>query len=835
MTRQNRYDPPQPHVSWRETYGDELASIQARRRSVFPHDPSHSAQSPRPEHLADLVGLALSGGGIRSATFCLGVLQGLAERGILKHVDYLSTVSGGGYIGAWFLALVSRVPGIDAAIEMITPASESRMKHSRADSSASPDTDGSPIEHLRAFSNYLAPKAGFFTLDIWALIALFVCNLVVAQLSWVPLVVFGMLVLQMIATLLGPEVTGFVVLAVPAIAAGLALLWVAMTSSLQRGNSLMNRENQALRGARLLMFAIVWIGLLGISIYGDNAVVWMLSWKSDLMKSGVLGSLLLSTLSSLFFGRSADFNGKSRAGLFERIAMFGPFVFLLGAGCLLSWVAALCLETSGSGSLPIADLGAVFRTNPAVCCVFGLAIVSILLSLRLNINDLSLNNLYANRLTRCYLGASRLHFNNSQAGFDSKDDIWLSDLAWHPPRADTAVTRGYALSDPPTKGTVANDTPVCQGPFPIINTTLNLAGDSNPATQERLAESFFMTPLAVGSTSLQSCRNYWNGQPRHGRLGRLIAISGAAANPNMGYHSSPGITALMTLFNIRLGWWLANPAGMRGMGDRPGSVLIWMLKELFGRTDAKADFINLSDGGHFDNLGIYELVRRHCRLIIAVDAEADPDGQFHGLGTVIRRCRNDFGVDIEIDVDPLRRSDTTGHSRQHAVVGTIRYPQVRDSHNRTMPCEGTLVYIKATLTGDESTDVLQYAQRHEEFPHEPTLDQFFSESQFESYRALGLHSIRKDLAVGHALDQEPFPGSVPPGSQDTVLETLETVLRRTWRQQSADEKADLQPSMPPFVSLRQLLRDEETLARIARYLGTTLTSELPGDNLPHAP
>jgi hypothetical protein len=145
------------------------------------------------------------------------------------------------------------------------------------------------------------------------------------------------------------------------------------------------------------------------------------------------------------------------------------------------------------------------------------------------------------------------------------------------------------------------------------------------------------------------------------------------------------------------------------------------------------------------------------------------------------------------------------------------------------------VYIKATLTGDESTDVLQYAQRHEEFPHEPTLDQFFSESQFESYRALGLHSIREALATGNAHYQEPLPGSAPQGSHHTVIETLETVLRRKGRPQSAAEKTDVQPSMPTFVSLRQLLHEEETLARIARYLGTTLTSELPGDNPPQVP
>jgi hypothetical protein len=289
----------------------------------------------------------------------------------------------------------------------------------------------------------------------------------------------------------------------------------------------------------------------------------------------------------------------------------------------------------------------------------------------------------------------------------------------------------------------------------------------------------------------------------------------------------------MTLFNIRLGWWLANPAGMRGMGDRPGSVLIWMLKELLGQTNAKADFINLSDGGHFDNLGIYELVRRHCRLIIAVDAEADPDGQFHGLGTVIRRCRNDFGVDIEIDVAPLRPNTETGHSRQHCVVGTIRYDQLGDSRQSNASCNGTLLYIRATMTGNETTDVLEYAQRHAEFPHEPTRDQFFSESQFESYRALGLHSLQEALCTGNARDQESFREASPVGSHHSIVQNLESVLQRRWLPQAGVANTELQTSLQPFAALRQLLREEDTLARIARHLGTERTWGMPAGNPPH--
>ena len=90
------------------------------------------------------------------------------------------------------------------------------------------------------------------------------------------------------------------------------------------------------------------------------------------------------------------------------------------------------------------------------------------------------------------------------------------------------------------------------------------------------------------------------------RLGTALSISGAAASPNMGYHSSPAVTFLMTVFNARLGWWLGNPAREKWCEPGPRSGF-YLFKELFGRTNANSKYIYLSDGGHFENLGVYEL------------------------------------------------------------------------------------------------------------------------------------------------------------------------------------------------------------------------------------
>jgi hypothetical protein len=146
--------------------------------------------------------------------------------------------------------------------------------------------------------------------------------------------------------------------------------------------------------------------------------------------------------------------------------------------------------------------------------------------------------------------------------------------------------------------------------------------------------------------------------------------------------------------------------------------------------------VYLSDGGHFENLGIYELVRRRCRFIIACDAGQDGAVTFGDLGNAIEKCRADFGVDIEIDLDQVRPAGGTRFSGSHCAIGTIGY----DRQNPNEPA-GTLLYLKSTLTGDEPADVLRYGSLNPLFPHQSTADQCFDESQFESYRALGEHII----------------------------------------------------------------------------------------------
>jgi len=181
-------------------------------------------------------------------------------------------------------------------------------------------------------------------------------------------------------------------------------------------------------------------------------------------------------------------------------------------------------------------------------------------------------------------------------------------------------------------------------------------------------------------------------------------------------------------------------------------------RELGSRLDEIAPWVNLSDGGHIENLAAIELLRRRCRFVIVGDAAADPKMFFGNLATLLRYARIDLGIEITIDLsemrlhdpvarlpreddDPLEVSARTSkplNSGRQFAIGRIRYP------NETT--EGYFLYFKSSCVGDEEEIIQQYRNTNPSFPHESTADQFFSEGQFEAYRALGYHMGKAALA-----------------------------------------------------------------------------------------
>ncbi|SEL08773.1 hypothetical protein SAMN05428989_1401 [Pseudoxanthomonas sp. GM95] len=455
--------------------------------------------------------------------------------------------------------------------------------------------------------------------------------------------------------------------------------------------------------------------------------------------------------------RSGDATSGSGRVL-DAVARVAPWVFLLGLLVLLSLAGQGVLQLLLRHADPLAPaapfthaalhdylvaLGGGARAHWLTIALLAAAAGAVwaLFGWAVNVNEFSLNAFYRNRLVRCYLGASNdARDPEPTTNFDVHDDLLLADLIDGPRLGRTRPL------------------------FPLIGTTLNLVATKQLDWQDRKGASFCLSPLfcgylppdsrpegrAIGDRKVRVAASALatpGGSPEAPdtpapppappdagtlaealSLGGAVAISGAAVSPNMGYHSSPAVTFLLTLFDTRLGWWLPNLAHRNpAKADATPFFGRWLIAELLGRTDDGGKYVHLSDGGHFENLGLYELVRRRCRFVLCVDAAADPSGVFSDLGNAVQKCRVDFGAEIELDTSPLRPGPE-GVAERSCAVGRITYAD---------GSVGTLLYLKPALTGLEPSDVQHYARSHPTFPHEPTIDQYFDEAQFESYRRLG--------------------------------------------------------------------------------------------------
>jgi hypothetical protein len=905
---------PEAKHSWRTVYDVELDELRTQR-SEWRIDPDAPVLEPtnwKPciknrwsrrivtgEDVSNLVGVAFSGGGIRSATFNLGVLQRLQELDLLRQVDYLSTVSGGGFIGSWLAGNVRRT----------------RYWMSRLTS-----WDKS-IEHLRSYSDYLAPHTGVLSADTWTMWGTWFRNAFLIQLNsflWLAALLVLVLVMEPVFQ---SAAQGSLKLVTPwALDLLLLLIGILVGSSLQElvkkpagprkpvGRLTATKEILAALFAWLGSFAIasiLWgqakalgehalsykdilfdygrswpasevslIALIGVTIFFLGNLWWIAyncfdvtrrvskieiaGWSAlAMVSSAAVSYLTLSGLVRLYGEFLSHSGGSCPEGLFSdfvycahadwfafafgpplamlavtisimifigfvgrdsedwvrewwsrygaKISMFGAGVLLLTlaavfaplwlnqflrahwwgtikAGAIVAWLGSVVSgliagksprtgsdagETSptlewvawiggllfvigavaGASTLVYSVLGNIIMDKPDLyfhninvfvssgyrvlwISLGSLVTLAFLCSWRFDLNIFGLNQFYRNRLVRCYLGATRWQPGKRRpqrfTTFDPDDDMPLSSL-----RATKKICRTCK------EKSICDDAAFCgesfRGPLPLINCTLNLGGSADLTIHSRQSASFLLSPFYCGAMRPNMGYVPTEEFDEGGiTLGQAVAVSGAAASPNMGYNTSPLVSVLLTLFNVRLGWWFPNPG--KAYNKHSQLDVLNLVGELVGIANEDGKFVNISDGGHFENLGIYELIRRRARVIIAGDAECDPGLTFGSLGNLVRICQTDFGAKIDIDVTSLRKQAKTGISRAHCAVGKITYSN---------GIAGYLIYIKASVTGDEDVGVEQYRSEHPTFPHESTANQFFAEEQFEAYRRLGDHNTER--------------------------------------------------------------------------------------------
>lgn len=826
----------------------ERERLKVRQAAVDP------AVDPPPDGTPRL-GVALSGGGIRSATFALGFFQGLASERLLRHVDYVSTVSGGGYFGAFLGRLFTRGSVRDSAdVERVL---------------AGGPAESAEVRWLREHGRYLAPTgsgdlllAGAVYLRNWVavqvVIATFVVLLLVAlQLPalaaeratpelwrwwadlraslapgalvlspYLPLaalvIVFGAAPIgwaywlvgrrhraplrEVVGLYLPPALLAAATIGVwlapgapppPALTAGavvavLTLVAAAVAAARYRSaGDARNGTSRWLKAALLAAAALLSIGAvdsIGATLYLGLGTGRMVAWVGGAVTGLAAAS---SVARRIVVAISPTGAGRPKASQ----ALIAGVAALVLVGVYLS-VLALAAQAAARGfpSPQTASAGGYLGT--ALLATLVLAVTVALLGGVVSfLNRSSHHALYMARLTRAYLGASNTARGHRQVLDPHPDDDAPLDVYY----AAAHHERGM--------------------PIHLVNMTINetIDGRSQVQQQDRKGTSFVVGPcgLSVGvrhhavftggdggpyvpgarvlvfPDAADEFRVFEYAPPAEGRayrggrlsLGGVVAISGAAFTTGLGYRTSLALSLLLGLANLRLGYWWDSGVST---GDRAKATPVPLARRLFAHLLPLPSYLlgellarfrgtawrhwYLSDGGHFENLGAYELIRRRLRWMLVLDAEADADYAFEGLANLVHKARVDFGAEIRfLDEAELDGFVPAPARAQFGPLASLRRPA--DPKRPGPPLSGRhfaladvafadgshgwLIYAKPSLTGDEPPDLVEYLTRHPAFPHEPTSDQFFDERQWESYRALGAH-LAKGLVAGNVDPARPW-------------------------------------------------------------------------------
>ena len=827
-----------------------------------------------------VTGLALSGGGIRSATMCLGILQGFAKGRWLRKFDIMSTVSGGGYIGGFLGRFYDRLrpdhPGDKEPRTTLHPADHIEQELTSQHSGI--------LSWLRRHGNYLAPQgSGDGRLNF----AVFLRNLLSVHLV-IGLALFAMFGLgnglrygvidplktsaglvfdcsdlpigHLISSWFGPFFSPWFLfvellilfLVVPRIVG----YWIVSQDQHEAFKAIPLTVLIVVSGVLLYMGVkdglqpeLVLSGLsLLTSVIQVELAWWRGSFREASMGSGTVETqrlrtrnyltydlglaLALTGIATAFFVIDALAHGLHQwqvAGSMTYAKAFAGLIAAILAAMPTARMLAGFLDDSSTGrpsafvrvlkrdivaglmaaalfSLPLVFYSfashAAFEggTNPGLGWM--LTIGAVLMTVAFThpsavtfVNRSSLSATYAARLARAYLGASNL-FRQRPAGANVTEVIDGDDVA---------SIRDYRPHE-------------ASGPLHLINMTLNQTVDreSQLAKRDRNGENLAVS--CIGMTVGEKWHSAWGDSVMHGaapnrkgpsrlnplgwtpgtkhplvdQLGRpadqvemlslrmWIALSGAAVDAGQGRATQLGTAVLMGLVNMRTGYWWDSGiahADRSGFPELPFTRRLLYLIPRFFTTQAlllyewvarypgpTERFWHVADGGYFENLGGYELVRRRIPRMIVCDGTADPEYQLEDLAELVRKVRIDFGAIIE-SFTPQNVLDYVPNALQNR-VGTLDDLAPKTKDGSSLPTSTThaallwvryaddlnqksvMLYLKASVTGDESADVEHYHTSHPEFPHEATEDQFFDEPQWESYRMLGEHMAVNLVTAG---------------------------------------------------------------------------------------
>ncbi|MEO0372770.1 MAG: patatin-like phospholipase family protein, partial [Pseudomonadota bacterium] len=666
--------------------GDRTAINTAETEEVNKRRSRVAGQALPPDTpVTNATGLAFSGGGIRSASFCLGVAQVLAEHSLLGKFDIMSSVSGGGYTAS-FLAR--------------------RLADGQERDVAAPDgPDTLPIRDVRQKASYL--DTGHLSQTLPRVVRLLAGMI----LNWsVPAALVAVLTILVYlfntgATAPWADWLWSKDLWVSAACAGLGLLvysWMPRSWS-----GLRNVLLWVLWGAAGFLFAC-WIVEIA---YTTDSLPFL---KTTDLQELTIGGLIAAGAAALpLASRVVPMLAKPWARKLGNVLVLAlAFVAIPFLGLIFAfWL----YELAGLSAVEVPLIG--YEVDGFRLVVIGTAFLFLTAVWRVDINWTGPHWLYRDSLGETF--------------------VKLPDLK--PEDKAKAVNKGEYRDNIP----ISELDPEGKAPYLLMNAVVNLPSSKLPGLHKRKGDFFLLSSRFCGSPVTEYAETKkWMSAGKEVDLSTAVATSGAAVAPQMALLNIAAARALLSFLNVRLGFWVKHPDKSTIIpGSTPGAVAL--LREMFAWfMNEHNAWMMLTDGAHLENSGVYELLRRRCRFIVAVDASADPGGKFETLITLARHARIDLGVEITPPIDELRTNAETGLSPAHGILCDITYPpcMVRGEKQKAV-----MLYIKTAITGNEEELVNAYHRANPDFPNQSTADQFFDEHQFEAYRQLGVHSAKSML------------------------------------------------------------------------------------------
>jgi hypothetical protein len=676
-------------------------------------------------------GMSFSGGGIRSAAFNLGVLQEMDLAGELDEIDYLTAVSGGSYIAGAHAILRSRAPA----------------------GAARPWARGTPEEeYLRNRTTYLAPGLVGKLDALWRLVRGLAANVtVIASVICVAGFLFGVAVLgphliRPVTDCLRKRYCSFVV---PG--------WVLWTMLVTGALAVLTGGIEVLRRSRhdnVTRFLQAWslrlviaLGIEAIFLLlapailtlvqnqrGIPAIVGTLAASWAGLLGGIAGAVGLSSLGFLrpVGAKPPPTGGSPQSpgpimGALKRLwdLIKGSVVKLIVAlvGPLLAFVLFLSFAFTGA-----------FRAGGFGWQATFIFAASVMIAVLLfgDLTNWSLHPFYKRRLSSVFALERTLLPDGSIVAREARYDDPIPFTKLSSTKPELIVCAAANVSDYGATPTNRHVTPF------------------------NFSRNEIYAGRVLGTTDMGRYEETNGKRARDISVPAAVAMSGAALSPSMGKMSRWYATFLLAVANVRLGVWLPNPravererSGGRRVRRRAGPF--YLLWELLGRNSYRHDYIYVTDGGHYENIGLVELLRRGCTEIYCFDASGDKVDTFNTFGEAIAIARSELGV--EISIDPFAMTPKAGDDdyvpRDH-VMGQIWFMGDREKGEPS----GRLILAKAGVTHSAPADVRSWKDRDAPFPTHGTVSQLYTEERFEAYRALGAHIARGAIETMRGVEPE---------------------------------------------------------------------------------